>query len=112
MNRTQTILTLLLAVIVTGCKDKEKKETVLKPIPVKVLSVQTGDPTSGNTYVGTVEEVTGTQLSFEVPGNIRSLRVDAGDKVHKGEVLGTVDASTLKEAYQAQHAQAQQARDA
>ncbi len=112
MNKTQAILILLLAMIMTGCKDKKEKDTAIAPVPVKVLSVQRGDPASGNTYVGTVEEVTGTQLSFEVPGNIRSLRVDAGDKVHKGQVLGTVDASTLKEAYQAQHAQAQQARDA
>lgn len=101
----------MLLALATGCS--KKKEAVADPvIPVKVMQVSTNGGVSGNHYVGTIEEVTGTQVSFEVPGNIRSLSVDEGDHVVRGQVLGTVDPATLREAYKAQHAQAEQARDA
>lgn len=100
-----------LLAVMAGCS--KKKETVAAPvIPVKAVPVSSKGGVSGNHYVGTIEEVTGTQVSFEVPGNIRSLTVGEGDRVVKGQALGTVDPATLREAYKAQHAQAQQARDA
>lgn len=103
------VVVMLLALI--ACS--KKKEVVAEPvIPVKTMIVSVGGGLSGNHYVGTIEEVTGTQVSFEVPGNIRSLLVDEGDHVVKGQTLGTVEPSTLREAYKAQHAQAEQARDA
>lgn len=102
---------LTLLVLTAGCS--KKKETVADPvIPVKTMTVSANGGNAGEHYVGTIEEVTGTQVSFEVPGNIRSLLVDEGDHVSKGQALGTVDPSTLREAYKAQHAQAEQARDA
>lgn len=101
----------MLLALTAGCS--KKKETVAEPVvPVKTMVLSTNGGVSGNHYVGTIEEVTGTQVSFEVPGNIRALFVDEGDQVRKGQPLGTLDPSTLREAYNAQHAQAQQARDA
>lgn len=100
-----------LLALTVGCS--KKKETVADPvIPVKTVLIQANGGISGNHYVGTIEEVTGTQVSFEVPGNIRTLLVDEGDHVVKGQRLGSVDPSTLREAYNAEHAQAEQARDA
>lgn len=95
----------------TACSKKQEKPAD-PVIPVKAMVLSMNGGVSGNHYVGTIEEVTGTQVSFEVPGNIRSLTVDEGDHVVKGQALGTVDPSTLREAYRSQHAQAEQARDA
>lgn len=103
---------LALLAVATGCSKKKEEVVVDQAIPVKTMAVSANGGVSGNHYVGTIEEVTGTQVSFEVPGNIRALFVDEGDHVAKGQRLGVVDPSTLREAYKAQHAQAEQARDA
>lgn len=101
----------MLLALTTGCSKKQEK-TDDPVIPVKAVTLSANGSVSGNHYVGTIEEVTGTQVSFEVPGNIRSLTVGEGDHVVKGQALGAVDPATLREAYKAEHAQAEQARDA
>lgn len=112
MKSIHLVAALALLAVATACSKKRKEIVADQVIPVKTMVVSANGGISGNHYVGTIEEVTGTQISFEVPGNIRALFVDEGDHVVKGQRLGVVDPSTLREAYKAQHAQAEQARDA
>ena len=95
----------------TGCSN-HKEGNSHTPIKVEILAV--GDDAHGEThdYVGTVEERMGSALSFEVAGNITSLRVDEGDYVNRGQVLATIDPISLKEAHRATLTTLKQAQDA
>ena len=97
--------------LLNGCSDN-KKDSSRGAIKVEILAV--GDNTYGEShdYVGTVEEKTGSVLSFEVAGNITSLRVDEGDRVNRGQTLATIDPVSLKEAHRATLTTLKQAQDA
>lgn len=105
------VLSILGISLLTGCSDN-KKDSSRGPVKVEVLAV--GDDANGEThdYVGTVEEKMGSALSFEVAGNITSLRVDEGDRVARGQVLATIDPVSLKEAHRATLTTLKQAQDA
>lgn len=104
-------LSILSISLLAGCSDN-KKDSSRGPVKVEVLAV--GDDANGEThdYVGTVEEKMGSALSFEVAGNITSLRVDEGDRVARGQVLATIDPVSLKEAHRATLTTLKQAQDA
>lgn len=101
------LCTLLLA----ACSEK-KPAAAHDPIPVKVLAVSPAQALPGAEYVGTVEEEAGSWLSFEVGGNIRTLPVDEGDRVAAGQVLATLDETSLRSVHRAALAALTQARDA
>ena len=58
--------------VLAGCSEQEKK-TQKAAVKVETLTVG-GSNASGKTkdYVGTIEEKTGSTLSFELGGNIRA----------------------------------------
>ena len=62
--------------------------------------------------MGTIEEKTGSTLSFEIAGNITSIRVDEGARVGKGQLLATINPTTVKEAHRATLTTLKQAEDA
>lgn len=102
------ILALLLFASCSG-----KKESVAKPpVAVKVFMVSGAGVSSSREYVGSVVEREGTSLSFEVPGNIVSLRAETGDRVSRGQLLATVDPASLRDAHQLALATLRQAQDA
>lgn len=109
-----TVLYLLLpAALLLAASCSEKKEAPAKsPIPVKVLTVGGGNSALTRDYVGTVEESTGSMLSFETGGNISRLLADEGDAVRKGQVLATIDGASLRDMHEAALAVLNQARDA
>lgn len=97
--------------LLTGCTEKARKEEK-KNIKVETISV--GNTNLGGTkdYVGTIEEKMGSTLSFEIAGNITSIRVDEGDRVSKGQLLATINPTTVKEAHRATLTTLKQAEDA
>ena len=74
--------------MLTGCTEKAKKPE--KKI-MKVETISVGNTNLGGTkdYVGTIEEKMGSTLSFEIAGNITSIRVEEGDRVNKGQLLAS-----------------------
>ncbi len=64
------------------------------------------------TYSGTVEEESGSAVSFSAAGTIRSLSVAEGQSVKKGQLIGTLDDSSLRSAYEIANATLDQAKDA
>lgn len=112
--KKSTILYLLLpAALLLAASCSDKKETPAKsPIPVKVLTVSGAGSALTRDYVGTVEEATGSMLSFETGGNVSRLLADEGDAVHKGQILATIDGASLRDLHEAAQAVLNQARDA
>lgn len=111
MHTVRIAIIAALALVVAGC-GSEKKDSRQKTVGVKTITVGQTAPGSGNSYVGTVEEKTGTVLSFEATGNITRLLVEEGQRVSKGQLLGTVSPTTLKDAHYTSQATLRQAQDA
>ncbi len=101
----------LCAVLASGCTD-EKKSKPKPPVAVSVTQVGFLPTDDGQAYVGTVEEKNGTLLSFEVPGNVTALKAQEGDQVGKGQLIGTIQPNTLRDAHQAALTSLRQAQDA
>ena len=98
--------------VLTSCSE-QKKRTRKAAVKVETLTVG-GSNASGKTkdYVGTIEEKTGSTLSFELGGNITSIHVDEGDRVSKGQVLATINPTTLNETHRGALSTLKQAQDA
>lgn len=97
--------------MLAGCTEKSRK---LEKKNVKVETIFVGNTNLGGTkdYVGTIEEKMGSTLSFEIAGNITSIRVEEGDRVSKGQLLATINPITVKEAHRATLTTLKQAQDA
>ena len=97
--------------VLTSCSEQKKRT---RKAAVKVETFSVGSNASGKTkdYVGTIEEKTGATLSFELGGNITSIRVDEGDRVSKGQVLATINPTTLNETHRGALSTLKQAQDA
>lgn len=111
MKTTGIIACTALAVILTSCAARESKrvETV---IPVKTWNVQPSADAGLRTYVGSVEESSGSQLSFSSMGTVAQVFVDEGDAVRQGQVLAELDKSTAQDGYDIARLALNQAQDA
>ncbi len=96
--------------LITGCSQKQQKESI-DPVPVKVFKVETKDLNMQRDFSGTVEEMSGTALSFTTGGTLKRIFVSTGKKVHKGELIAIVDEATLRNAYNISAAALSQAKD-
>lgn len=102
----------LTAVVALSACHGEKKPTPPAVVRVETaVAGETASATAGN-YSGTVEESSGTVASFSVPGTVQTLNVAAGDYVKKGQLIATVDAANLRNAYDISHSALAQAQDA
>lgn len=104
-------LVLVSAAMFLSCTGK-KGPAAKAPVSVSVVTVSGAGGSLNREYVGSVVEREGTSLSFEVPGNIVSLRADNGDRVAKGQLLATIDPSSLRDAHQLALSTLRQAQDA
>ena len=113
-NSFQT-LTVMAAItlMLMSCGSKEEKTNSQAPILVREMTLGE-EITSGNDfdYSGTVEEETGTTLSFSAVGTINRLNVKVGDRVRKGQLIASIDPTNLRNSYDMTHTTKLQAQDA
>lgn len=91
-------------------QSKEGRDS--KEIPVEIVKVAKTVPADTRNYVGTVEEVVSSSISFQVMGNVERVLVGEGQKVREGQLLAVLDKATLENAYNASAASLRQAEDA
>jgi membrane fusion protein (multidrug efflux system) len=94
-----------------GCVQRQKT-AVSDVVPVKTTIVGTTADVAIRTYVGTIEESYGSQLSFATMGTVNQVLADEGKAVRKGEVLAVLDKSTLMNTYLIAKSTLNQAHDA
>lgn len=94
-----------------SCSDRQKASA---PSAVKVVTqtVSRNSFDNSNSYVGTVDAGASSVLSFETGGKITRLLCREGDRVAKGQLLGTVSPTTLRDSHYATQVTLQQAQDA
>ncbi len=98
-----------------SCGKKESKQEVVEAVNVKEMTVEsnTSSAAEGNYgYSGTVEEESGSSLSFTAGGTVTHLRVKVGDRVSKGQLIATVDPTQVKNSYEMARSTKLQAEDA
>ena len=101
--------------LLAGCGKKTETSAKVAPVRVKVMTVGNADGndwTTASKYSGTVEEESGTSLSFSAAGTLTSLRVKVGDRVKKGQLIACIDATSMRNAYEMAHTTRLQAEDA
>lgn len=116
MNYRLTVRILLLATLIpafVSCGSKSsEKETSQPPVRVKTITVSNNGIREQSSYSGTVEEETGTAVSFSTAGTIRSLNIAEGQTIRQGQLIGTLDDGSLRSAYEIAKSTLDQAKDA
>lgn len=103
----------MLPLLLTGCSGDEQKGTETPaPVRVEVLEVVPTDIVHTGHFTGTVEEKNGTALSFATAGTVRTMNVRLGDRVSAGQLIGTLDDTSARNAHAAARATLEQAEDA
>jgi len=111
-ERTVWALALALgACTLQGCGEKEKPKSA-EPIKVEVRTVAALSAGGAMQFSGTVEEESGTALSFATAGTVSRVLVSEGQTVRQGQLIAEVDPQSARNAYESTLAMRQQAEDA
>lgn len=104
---------LFLAACVAGCQsDSNHKFDTAEPVKVKIMEVSNHSENKTSEYSGTVEAENGTSLSFSVMGTVDKVYVSLGEQISKGQLIASLNPTSLQSSYNAAKATLQQAEDA
>ena len=108
-NAIRGLFALAVAATLSGCGEEAP------PIPEQVRPIRAitiSDVASGQTrsFSGVIEAIDSSNLSFEVPGNVRRVLVNQGDAVTRGQVLASLDEEPYQLNVRAAEAELQRAR--
>jgi len=97
-----------------ACNPKHIEDSlpVTKPISVTTVTVKQEKVVKALRYSGTVEAYQSIPLNFQTAGTVQEVLVDAGDIVHKGQLLATLDQTDAKSMYDITLSKFRQATDA
>ncbi len=115
MEKVSLVAVAISLSLFASCGKKESKQETVEAVNVKEMTVGANSfsETEGNySYSGTVEEESGSSLSFTTGGTITHLRVKVGDRVNKGQLIASVDPTQVKNSYEMAHSTKMQAEDA
>ena len=113
MKKIQSTTLALTAIILTACGgDTGSNSTVREAVNVEVTRVNAATADLTDHYSGTVEEESGSLLSFAVGGTVSRVLVSEGDRVAKGQLIATLDAEQLTHNHASAQAALAQAEDA
>lgn len=97
---------------VSSCSDKPKAESVLAVSKVKILNVGQSTNEVRAEYIGTVESSNVLDVSFLSTGTIEQLKFSEGQTVSKGQLMASLNTTTLKNAHATTASSLKQAQDA
>lgn len=101
------------ALSLAGCSDSPKeKPTEAPPVRVEVLTMKAAPASGLGSYSATVEEESGTAVSFATAGTVSRIYVEAGQTVGRGARVADLDPLTARNAHEAALAVRRQAEDA
>lgn len=113
IKKINLILQGTLFIMLIACSEKPAT-TVAKDEPVKVTTsvVKTAKSKQLLSYSGTIIPFQTIPVTFETPGTVKSVNVEEGMEVKKGQVLATLDPTDLQNIYKLSETQYNQALDA
>lgn len=110
MKRVKLSSSLVAMFILMGCSDKPTETELI--VKVGVIEISNSTITDKRNYVGTVEEIFSSSLSFEVSGNVNHVFVSEGQRVKKSQLLASLETTALKNNHKAALSTLHQAKDA
>jgi RND family efflux transporter MFP subunit len=110
MKTIWTILTTMVLVALCSCGEKQQAAQE-QTVRVKVQQIQTEAVNGEQGFSGTIEESSGTSLSFAVSGTIKKIYVSAGQTVGAGQLIAELDPITMQNAYNIAKTGLEQAQD-
>lgn len=114
MNKSIIYLLLMalpLSLSLYGCA-KQEAAPAKAPIKVKTCIVKQSVLKRTQAYPGTIEEISGTSLSFPTMGTVSNISIQEGQKVRAGQLIAELDETTFRSAYSTAEAMLSQAQDA
>ena len=100
MNK-QFLISVSFLFFLVSCGKTEHLKNEAEAVKVKVEKVVFSEDVYESFYSGTVKEENSTPLSFSVMGTVKSVHVGLGSVVHSGQLLATIDDSSIRSAYNA-----------
>lgn len=94
-----------------GCKGDEQPK-LAESVKVITQSASVNEQDATAQYSGTIEEESGSSLSFSAMGTLHRIYVDEGQMVSRGTLLAEIDPASVRNAYEATLAARKQAEDA
>ena len=107
----KTILFTFTVLSLVGCNNKTKVESPADPQVVLAEVTKVSGSTDLH-YSGSIEAFQTIPLTFQSTGTVLKVMVNAGDVVHKGQLLATVDKADALSMYEVANAKYKQAKDA
>lgn len=107
-NRYQAVFAALLLCV--GCSDNVPK-VQSNEIAVRVIHGSNQFGGNGTEYVGVVNSSVQADLSFQVPGQVKSVNVTEGQTVRKGQLLAELECENLISSNEAAQSSLRQAQD-
>lgn len=101
----------LLLALLCGCSPSAPPSAP-RVAEVEAVPVSPGPGSTGAAFPGTIEPATKTVCSFAVPGTLTSIEVRVGERLRRGQLLATLDATQLTNAHDIAQATLSQAQDA
>ncbi|MBP7359635.1 MAG: efflux RND transporter periplasmic adaptor subunit [Prevotella sp.] len=109
MNKRNVLFAAILFLL-CSCGEK-KKSITLQPVSVKVETITEEYNNTEQSFSGTIEELSGTSLSFATNGTIKSLLIEEGQMVRQGQIIGIIDDTSLRSSMEMAKAAYRQALD-
>ncbi len=103
-----------LVMLLASCHNKSKQYAYLldRPVPAQIEVVGLNSSSVTNTYMGEINAKASIPLVFPLGGELTSIQVKSGEKVHEGQVIATVDNTQAKAMLESAEAMLAQAKDA
>ena len=99
-------------VLMALCSCGEKKQAAAEQtVRVKVQQIQAEAVNGEQGFSGTIEEQSGSSLSFATSGTIKRIYVSEGQTVGAGQLIGELDPTTMQNAYTISKTALEQAQD-
>ena len=105
--RIRSLFYVVTALMLTGCGNNQAGEQI-EAQKYELLTVKQQDYTIVNSYPASIKGRQDIKIIPRVDGYLESIHVKEGDRVHKGQILFTLDAVQYKAAVQQARAQVEQ----
>lgn len=93
--KIRMMLVLLMALVVCSSCSEKKENRAASAVKVKTMTVQPQTLSGEFHYSGTIEEISGTTLSFVGIGTVKSIHVSEGQFISKGQLVGVLSDRTF-----------------
>ena len=116
MEKVKTNLGILLcSVLLMGnyaCGNDSITRADSKIVNVKAVQVSTSNEAYEKEYIGSIESENMVDVSFQVSGNVNRVFINEGQNVQKGQILASLNETSLRNTYNSAKASLLQVEDA